>query len=32
MALRPGDMCFPSYRNQVLYMYRGLKLVDMMCQ
>jgi len=32
MALRPGDMCFPSYRNQGLYMYRGLKLVDMMCQ
>ncbi|MDH4125977.1 MAG: 3-methyl-2-oxobutanoate dehydrogenase (2-methylpropanoyl-transferring) subunit alpha [Gammaproteobacteria bacterium] len=32
MALRPGDMCFPSYRNQALFMYRGLKLVDMMCQ
>ena len=32
MALRPGDMCFPSYRNQGLYMYRGMKLVDMMCQ
>jgi 2-oxoisovalerate dehydrogenase E1 component alpha subunit len=32
MALRPGDMCFPSYRNQGLYMYRGVKLVDMMCQ
>jgi 2-oxoisovalerate dehydrogenase E1 component alpha subunit len=32
MALRPGDMCFPSYRNQGLYLYRGTKLVDMMCQ
>jgi len=32
MALRPGDMCFPSYRNQGLYLYRGVSLVDMMCQ
>ena len=32
MALRAGDMCFPSYRNQGLYLYRGIKLVDMMCQ
>ncbi len=32
MALQPGDMCFPSYRNQGLYMYRGVTLVDMMCQ
>ena len=32
MALRAGDMCFPSYRNQGLYMFRGMKLVDMMCQ
>lgn len=32
MALRPGDMCFPSYRNQGLFMYRGTKLVDMMCE
>jgi 2-oxoisovalerate dehydrogenase E1 component alpha subunit len=32
MALRAGDMCFPSYRNQGLYMYRGEKLVDLMCQ
>ena len=32
MALRSGDMCFPSYRNQGLYMYRGVTLVDMMCQ
>ena len=32
MALRPGDMCFPSYRNQGLFLYRGTKLVDMMCE
>jgi 2-oxoisovalerate dehydrogenase E1 component alpha subunit len=32
MALRHGDMCFPSYRNQGLYLYRGVKLVDMLCQ
>jgi 2-oxoisovalerate dehydrogenase E1 component alpha subunit len=32
MALRAGDMCFPSYRNQGLYLYRGVRLVDMMCQ
>ena len=32
MALRAGDMCFPSYRNQGLFMYRGVGLVDMMCQ
>ena len=32
MALRPGDMCFPSYRNQGLYLYRGVQLIDMMCQ
>ena len=32
MALRHGDMCFPSYRNQGLFMYRGVNLVDMMCQ
>ena len=32
MALRSGDMCFPSYRNTGLYLYRGTKLVDMMCQ
>jgi 2-oxoisovalerate dehydrogenase E1 component alpha subunit len=32
MALRPGDMCFPSYRNQGLFMYRGVSLVEMMCQ
>ncbi len=32
MALRPGDMLFPSYRNQGLHIARGLPLVDMMCQ
>ncbi len=32
MALRAGDMCFPSYRNQGLFLLRGTKLVDMMCQ
>jgi 2-oxoisovalerate dehydrogenase E1 component alpha subunit len=32
MALRSGDMCFPSYRNTGLFLYRGTKLVDMMNQ
>jgi 2-oxoisovalerate dehydrogenase E1 component alpha subunit len=32
MALRPGDMLFPSYRNQGLYMARGIPLVDLMNQ
>ncbi|MEL7187010.1 MAG: thiamine pyrophosphate-dependent enzyme [Pseudomonadota bacterium] len=32
LALRPGDMCFPSYRQQGLYLLRGEKLVDLMCQ
>jgi 2-oxoisovalerate dehydrogenase E1 component alpha subunit len=32
MALRPGDMLFPSYRNQGLYIARGISLVDLMCQ
>jgi 2-oxoisovalerate dehydrogenase E1 component alpha subunit len=32
MALRPGDMLFPSYRNQGLQIVRGRKLVDLMCQ
>lgn len=32
MALRPGDMLFPSYRNQGLYMVRGRPVVDLMCQ
>src|SRR5580692_4722885 len=32
MALRPGDMLFPSYRNQGLQIARGVALVDLMCQ
>ncbi|HEV7610407.1 MAG TPA: thiamine pyrophosphate-dependent enzyme [Steroidobacteraceae bacterium] len=32
MALRPGDMLFPSYRNQGLQIARGIPLVDLMCQ
>jgi 2-oxoisovalerate dehydrogenase E1 component alpha subunit len=32
MALRPGDMLFPSYRNQGLQITRGIGLVDLMCQ
>ena len=32
MALRPGDMLFPAYRNQGLFITRGMPLVDMMCQ
>lgn len=32
MAMRPGDMLFPSYRNQGLHITRGMPLVDMMCQ
>jgi len=32
MALRPGDMLFPSYRNQGLHIARGMPLVDMMNQ
>jgi len=32
MALRPGDMLFPSYRNQGLQIARGIALVDLMCQ
>jgi 2-oxoisovalerate dehydrogenase E1 component alpha subunit len=32
MALRPGDMLFPSYRNQGLFIARGRPLVDLMCQ
>jgi len=32
MALRPGDMLFPSYRQQGLYVVRGRPLVDLMCQ
>jgi 2-oxoisovalerate dehydrogenase E1 component alpha subunit len=32
MALQPGDMLFPSYRNQGLFIVRGRSLVDLMCQ
>ncbi|HEY6642812.1 thiamine pyrophosphate-dependent dehydrogenase E1 component subunit alpha [Povalibacter sp.] len=32
MALRPGDMLFPSYRQQGLHVARGRTLVDLMCQ
>lgn len=32
MALRPTDMMFPGYRNQGLFITRGLSLVDMTCQ
>jgi 2-oxoisovalerate dehydrogenase E1 component alpha subunit len=32
MALRPGDMLFPSYRNQGLQIARGIPLVDLMNQ
>jgi 2-oxoisovalerate dehydrogenase E1 component alpha subunit len=32
MALRPNDMLFPSYRNQGLFVTRGVPVVDMMCQ
>jgi len=32
MALRPGDMLFPGYRNQGLQIARGIALVDLMCQ
>jgi 2-oxoisovalerate dehydrogenase E1 component alpha subunit len=32
MALRPGDMLFPSYRTQGLHIARGSNTVDLMCQ
>jgi 2-oxoisovalerate dehydrogenase E1 component alpha subunit len=32
MALRPGDMLFPAYRNQGLQIARGILLLDLMCQ
>ncbi|NNF16115.1 MAG: 3-methyl-2-oxobutanoate dehydrogenase (2-methylpropanoyl-transferring) subunit alpha [Gammaproteobacteria bacterium] len=32
MALRDGDMLFPTYRNQGLYFARGRPVVDLMCQ
>lgn len=31
MALQPGDMLFPSYRQQGLLFVRGRSVVDMMC-
>ncbi len=31
MALKPGDMLFPTYRQQGLLFVRGRNLVDMMC-
>jgi 2-oxoisovalerate dehydrogenase E1 component alpha subunit len=32
LALEPGDMCFPSYRQQGLLIARGWPILDMMCQ
>ena len=32
LALDPGDMCFPTYRQQGILITRGYPLVDMMCQ
>jgi len=32
MALEAGDMLFPSYRNQGLFILRDTNLVDLMCQ
>jgi 2-oxoisovalerate dehydrogenase E1 component alpha subunit len=32
MALRPGDMLFPSYRNQGLHIARERNVIDLMCQ
>jgi len=32
MAFQPGDMLFPSYRQQGLQVVRGRNLVDLMCQ
>jgi len=32
LALKDGDMCFPTYRQQSLLMARGYPLVDMVCQ
>jgi 2-oxoisovalerate dehydrogenase E1 component alpha subunit len=31
-ALSPGDMCFPTYRQQGLLIAHGLPLVEMMCE
>jgi len=32
LALDPGDMCFPTYRQQGILVARGASLVEMMCQ
>ena len=32
LALREGDMCFPTYRQQSLLMARNVPLVDLICQ
>ncbi len=32
LAIEPGDMCFPTYRQQGILIARGYGLVDMMCQ
>jgi 2-oxoisovalerate dehydrogenase E1 component alpha subunit len=32
LALRDGDMCFPTYRQQSLLIAHGAPLVDMICQ
>jgi 2-oxoisovalerate dehydrogenase E1 component alpha subunit len=32
MALQPGDMLFPSYRQQGAYLVRGKPIVELMCQ
>ena len=32
MGLRPGDMLFPSYRNQGLHLARGRSPAELMCQ
>jgi len=32
LALQPGDMCFPSYRQQNLLITQDVPLVDLMCQ
>jgi 2-oxoisovalerate dehydrogenase E1 component alpha subunit len=32
LALAPGDMLFPHYRNQGLHIVRGHSLVELMCQ
>jgi 2-oxoisovalerate dehydrogenase E1 component alpha subunit len=32
LALKDGDMCFPTYRQQSLLMAREYPMVDMICQ